>query len=279
MVFVLYGNIMATHTRMVYICAQEMGLVGTPSFELRNVEWSEILYPDERFDYNKSPFKRIPWFEDTENGVQLFESRAIVKYTAMKTNSPLIPNYDDPVQVANFEVACSLELGDFTTYTKMLLYELVHGPMAHQKPTDEILAKSYREALDRTFQGYERVLSKQKHLAGDELTVVDLFHIPSAHWLAMVGGIRPLGEGTLPFTKSDGTPAALPIPKAADGTWPLPHSATDETDGTLPFPHLRKWWKNLLELDSVKKVNGQFIEIMQRMAPPEPQREEQEQAK
>ncbi|WVW81103.1 hypothetical protein I302_103094 [Kwoniella bestiolae CBS 10118] len=264
MVFVLYGNIMATHTRLVYICAQEMGLVGTPAFELRNVDWSEILYPKDGFDYDKSPFKRIPWFEDTENGVRLFESRAIVKYMAMKINSPPIPRYDDPVDVANFEVACSLELGDFTTYTKMLLYELVHGSMAHQKPTDEHLAKSYRETLTRNFEGYERILSKQRYLAGDKLSVVDLFHIPSALWLAMVGGIPALGEGTLPFTKSDGSDGTLPIPKSADRTWPLPQTA----DGTLPFPHLREWWNSLMELESVRKVNGQFIEIMQNMRGP-----------
>jgi glutathione S-transferase len=34
------------------------------------------------------------------------------------------------------------------------------------------------EALDASLAGYEAILSRQKYLAGDELTLIDLSHLP-----------------------------------------------------------------------------------------------------
>ncbi|WWC65460.1 uncharacterized protein I303_108078 [Kwoniella dejecticola CBS 10117] len=259
MVFVLYGNILATHYRIVLICAAEMGLLDTPALELREVDWKDLWAP-EIFNYERSPFKRIPWFEDTENGVKLYESRAIVKYMAKKIGSPLLPDLTDPVEYAKFEVACSLELADFSTWTKPLLHELVQKPHVFRQPTDQVLVDAYKATLKRTFQGYDRILAKQDYLAGDDITLVDFFHIPSAHWVWMVGGLPEFGpikysspckhdddgnnkesqnkekekeDGTLPFPSDPATESQ----RKADGTWPLPNTKTvNQSDGTLPIP-------------------------------------------
>ncbi|WRT70475.1 uncharacterized protein IL334_007473 [Kwoniella shivajii] len=264
MVFILYGNILATHYRAVLICAAEMGLLDTPSFETRHVDWKNLWAPRNDFDYDASPFKRIPWLEDTEAGITLYESRAIVKYLAMNTGSSLLPNMNDPVEMARFEVACSIELGDFSVFTKPLLYELVQAPHVHQQPTNQILVESYKRTLEKTFKGYEKILSRQPYLAGDKLTVVDLFHIPNAHWLWTVGDLPELGDGTLLLpnqekVNSDGT---LPIPEEQrDGTLPFPK---EEADGNLPvpqgvyLPHLQAWWARLIQRESVKKINAEF---------------------
>ena len=45
--------------------------------------------------------------------------------------------------------------------------------------TDEALLKSYLDALNPTLDAYEKILSKKKYLAGDEITLADLFHLPA----------------------------------------------------------------------------------------------------
>ncbi|KAG8686990.1 hypothetical protein FRC11_008005 [Ceratobasidium sp. 423] len=43
---------------------------------------------------------------------------------------------------------------------------------------DEILARKCTDTLNSKMEGYERILSKQKFLAGDTFTLADLFHLP-----------------------------------------------------------------------------------------------------
>jgi len=44
-------------------------------------------------------------------------------------------------------------------------------------PNEEV-AKMYIESLRGKLDAYEAILSKQKYLAGDEITLADLFHLP-----------------------------------------------------------------------------------------------------
>ncbi len=39
--------------------------------------------------------------------------------------------------------------------------------MFHKLPTDEVALKGYETQLSAALDGYERILSKQKYLAGD----------------------------------------------------------------------------------------------------------------
>jgi glutathione S-transferase len=44
--------------------------------------------------------------------------------------------------------------------------------------TDEAQVTKHVTALSGRLDVYEKILSKQKYLAGDELSVADLFHLP-----------------------------------------------------------------------------------------------------
>ncbi|KAF3490484.1 glutathione S-transferase [Arthroderma uncinatum] len=54
-------------------------------------------------------------------------------------------------------------------------------------PPDEVRVAQAEAAFDTTFAIYDRILAKQKYLAGDELTLVDLFHLPNASALKAHG--------------------------------------------------------------------------------------------
>lgn len=45
-------------------------------------------------------------------------------------------------------------------------------------PVNEELCTLYTAKLEQAMAGYERLLSKQEYLAGDVVTLADLFHVP-----------------------------------------------------------------------------------------------------
>ena len=53
--------------------------------------------------------------------------------------------------------------------------------------TDEARVTEFTTALEGKLEGYERILAKQKFLAGDELTIADLFHLPHGSMLEPQG--------------------------------------------------------------------------------------------
>ena len=44
--------------------------------------------------------------------------------------------------------------------------------------TDINIANAHKALLARRLEGYEAILSKSKYLAGESMTLVDLFHLP-----------------------------------------------------------------------------------------------------
>jgi glutathione S-transferase len=72
----------------------------------------------------------------------------------------------------------SIEMSYFDPLVSQLAYEKVWKSMKGEGETDEARVKALLAQLDATLQGYERVLAKQKYLAGDQVTFADLAHLP-----------------------------------------------------------------------------------------------------
>lgn len=53
--------------------------------------------------------------------------------------------------------------------------------------TDEERVKILLAQLDEKLNAYDKVLSKQKYLAGDEITLADLYHIPYGCMVGQAG--------------------------------------------------------------------------------------------
>jgi glutathione S-transferase len=79
---------------------------------------------------------------------------------------------------------------------------------------DEALAKKALNLLDTNLAVYEKILSKQKYLAGDEITLADLYHLPY--------GVEAWEVGL--------------------------------RDVIRKYPHVTKWFENLQLRDSWKRV-------------------------
>ncbi|KAJ7501080.1 glutathione S-transferase [Mycena galericulata] len=123
----------------------------------------------------KHPFGQIPVLDD--DGFILYESRAIARYLAEKypdQGTSLVPT--DLKQRAVMEQAASVEFANLNPKVLKVLHEKVIKPKMGQ-PVDEAALAEHISDLSAVLKVYDGILSKQKYLAGDELTLADVFHL------------------------------------------------------------------------------------------------------
>ncbi|KAG8987417.1 hypothetical protein FRB90_003357 [Tulasnella sp. 427] len=176
MVLTIIGHPVSTCTRRVKTALYEKGV----EFNLQVIDWPGGEHRTEAH-LQKQPFGQVPVLIE-EDGFILYESRAISRYIAAKyanQGTKLLPDPSDLKAVALFEQAASVELADFDPPASGLAYEKIIKPRTGLT-TDEKRVQTLNETLKSKLDGYERILSKHKYLAGEELTLVDLFHLPYA---------------------------------------------------------------------------------------------------
>ncbi|TDL23356.1 glutathione S-transferase-like protein [Rickenella mellea] len=169
MVLKLHGALYSTCTQRVLLVCKELNL----PYEFVNVNIQVGEQKDPAYMKNQ-PFGQVPFIDD--DGFILFESRAIARYLVQKHGSPLIP-VGDLKKLALFEQAASIEQADFDPYAYGYALEKIFKPAMGLQPNDAF-AEQLKGTLEKKLQGYEAILGKQKYLAGEEVTLADLFHLP-----------------------------------------------------------------------------------------------------
>ncbi|KAK2739978.1 hypothetical protein FQN57_006297 [Myotisia sp. PD_48] len=167
----VYGSVYSTNTQRVVLV---LNLKKIP-FEYIEVDLSKGEHKAEEF-MKQQPFGAVPYIDD--DGFVLFESRAICNYIETKypnQGPTLIPT--DLKANARYNQGLSIEVTSFEAYAAPLLYEKLFKTY-EGLPADEHLVETYERKLTRTLDVYEKILSKQKYLGGDQLTLADLYHLP-----------------------------------------------------------------------------------------------------
>ncbi|KAF9219904.1 glutathione S-transferase [Gyrodon lividus] len=170
MVLKLYGFPTSTSTLRVAVVLKEKNV----PFEFHKVDPTKGEHKALTFVAHQ-PFGQVPYIDD--DGFILYESRAICRYIAAKYASqgtPLIPT--DPKAYALFEQAASVETFNFHPFVSGLAWELRLTPLFGGK-TDKARAEALRTQLEAKLDAYDVILCKQKYLAGNEITLADLFHL------------------------------------------------------------------------------------------------------
>ncbi|KAG9085045.1 hypothetical protein FRC06_003756 [Ceratobasidium sp. 370] len=177
MVVKIYGLMLATCTKRVATVCNEIGL----KYEIVPVDLLNGAQKQPEYLDTMHPFGIIPVLED-EDGTKIYESRAIARYLTAKygKDSGLLPSTNDVKSYGLFEQAASVEYSSFDPSASGLAKERVFSKMFGVEP-NEVLAEHYEKTLKTKLEGYERVLAKQKYLAGDHITLADLFHLPYGH--------------------------------------------------------------------------------------------------
>ena len=209
MVYTIYGVNLSTCTKRVAVIFHEKKV----PFKFVSVDFSSGEHKSAEF-MAKQPFGQVPYIDD--DGFVLFESRAIGRYIASKhagQGTPLIPTGEKAL--AKFEEALSIETSNFDAYAYRAVAEGVFKEMFHRGTPDPAVVKGFMDVLSNKLDAYEKILSKQKYLAGDLITLADLNHLPYG--------------SMLPLLKSD-------------------------TLDNPARPHVARWWKELQERPSWQAV-------------------------
>ncbi|KAF8072249.1 glutathione S-transferase [Lyophyllum atratum] len=180
MVLKIYGSPISTCGRRVAAVLIEKEV----PFELIAIDFAKREHKSPEF-LEKQPFGQVPYIDD--DGFILYESRAIARYIAAKyadQGTKLIPT--GLKENALFEQACSIEQNNFDPAASGAVYEKLFKPY-HGLTPDQAVVDEHLKKLDAKLDAYEVILSKQKYLAGDELTLADLFHLPYGALLEAAG--------------------------------------------------------------------------------------------
>ncbi|KAB8272025.1 glutathione S-transferase [Aspergillus minisclerotigenes] len=215
MVLKLYGFPLSTCTRRVRTVLAEKGVEA----EFHSVDLAKGEQKSESYLNDLHPFGKVPVLQDTETGVQIFESRAINQYLSSKyagQGTTLSPPESDLKAWALYQQALSIEQSYFDPIVSQIAFEKVFKVRKGLGETDEARVQVLFSQLTPVLEGYERVLSKHKYLAGDQVTLADLAHLPYGVFVEQFG-------------------FADLLPK---------------------YPHVQKWWEELKARESWKKVTA-----------------------
>ncbi|KAF9799487.1 hypothetical protein IEO21_10550 [Rhodonia placenta] len=183
MVLKLHGFSLSTCTRRVALVLKEKNV----PYKLVPVDLTKNENKIPSYLINQ-PFGQVPYIVD-DDGFQLFESRAIGRYIALKypdQGNKIIPDPADLKKTALFEQAASIELSNFDPLASTLAFEILVKPRRGLGETNEALVAQITQQLGAKLDAYEVILSKTKYLAGEEVSLADLFHIPYGSTLGVM---------------------------------------------------------------------------------------------
>ncbi|KAF7972943.1 hypothetical protein HWV62_16504 [Athelia sp. TMB] len=190
MVLTLYGSPISSCTKRVAVVLKEKDIPFT--FVSIDLAKGEQKSPD---FLKKQPFGMVPCIDD--DGFLLYESRAIGRYLAAKYPSKgpaLLPT--ELKAKALFEQAASVEVANFEPSAYGLALEKFFKKTFFGLDADEAKVSELTITLGAKLDAYEKILSKQKYVAGDvsdtllatklllnniseqEITLADLYHLP-----------------------------------------------------------------------------------------------------
>ncbi|KAI0628227.1 glutathione S-transferase [Trametes polyzona] len=182
MVLKLHSSPAGTSTNRVRTVLLELNI----PFEIVPVDFMKLEHKSPEF-LAVQPFGQVPYIDD--DGFKLYETRAIARYLALKYGGigKLIPDPKDVQKWALFEQAASIELSNFEPYVLGLAYENIYKPKYWGGQTDPAAVERHKTALEGKLAAYDVILGKTKYLAGDEVTLADLFHLPNGSLLETFG--------------------------------------------------------------------------------------------
>nr|ABY84871.1 glutathione S transferase 2 [Pteris vittata] len=122
------------------------------------------------------PFGVIPVVQDGD--LTIFESRAIIRYLALKYEDQGSPLYGRTLEErANVEQWLEVESQNFHVAASAIVNQL-SSRAKKGLPPEEGVVKTNMEKLEAILDVYEKRLSESSFLAGDFFSLADLSHLP-----------------------------------------------------------------------------------------------------
>jgi glutathione S-transferase len=179
----VYGHPASTCVRKVLITLAEKG--HEAEFVLVDIMKGEHKQPPY---LARHPFGVIPALED-DDGFQLYESRAIIRYLDERLpGTSLTPK--DIKDHARMEQLISIEQSYFSGGAFKIFWNLMFKKMMGQEPDTAVVEQGKAE-VTRTLDIVEKDLANREFLAGNAFTLADIT------WMPYVAYVFGSGEGGL----------------------------------------------------------------------------------
>lgn len=180
----VYGHKAATCVQRVLFLLEELSL----PYELVHVDL--VAGEQKKEDFKKiQPFGKVPVLVDTEEGVTIFESRAILRYLAGKHDQ--LCGGDTLKDKAIVENWLEVEAHNYNGPISTLVYEKYFKSWFGKEEDPAVVEKSVEE-LEKVLDVYENVLVHRSYLGGYEFTIVDISNVPYTAYL-----VEKIGMGHL----------------------------------------------------------------------------------
>jgi glutathione S-transferase len=175
----VYGHPMSTCTRKVLTTLAEKG--HRADLVLVDLMKGEHKQPEH---LARQPFGVIPVFED-DDGFQMYESRAIIRYLDAKLSGPSLTPSDLKAR-ARMEQWINVEQSNFSPPVMKVVMEAMFTPMRGGTPNQEVIQKG-REGSAATLDVIEKALAGGEYLAG-AFSLAEIAWMPYLEYLAAAGG-------------------------------------------------------------------------------------------
>ena len=159
----LYGLALSNNVNKIRYCLDYLKL------PYENVQVNALKGENQSPEYLKiCPTGKIPAIEI--DGVNLFESNAILRYLAKREKSPIYPQ--DAKKAAFVDAWLDYASIHISNALGRVLFNLIVAPMMN-KEVDEKSLQFGLEMLDKYLPMVNKQLTKNKFLAGGEITIAD----------------------------------------------------------------------------------------------------------
>lgn len=173
----IYGPAFSTYVRTVRLALEEK----PASYELIDVAMMKGAHK-EPAHLARNPFGKVPAF--SHDGFDIYETDAIVRYIDQEIpGQALQPTEARPRARMNQIIGIVESFAYPSMISKVVIHRLIR-PMLGEQP-DEALIKEGVPTVQLCLKEFERLMGANKFLAGDKLTLADLFVVPLYHYLAL----------------------------------------------------------------------------------------------
>ncbi|MFQ5954615.1 MAG: glutathione S-transferase family protein [Kiloniellales bacterium] len=169
---VIYGFPQSTYVRTARLACEEKGV----AYTLEPIEFGS---PKHRALH---PFARIPAIKHDE--LILYETSAIVRYVDEAFDGPALQPSDVVARARMDQWISAINDYYYAAMVRGIIFQRLVNPQRGQ-PVDEGAVEAAVPQVEHQLGVAEQALSQTRFLAGDALSLADLFLGPLIFWLAM----------------------------------------------------------------------------------------------
>lgn len=125
----------------------------------------------------RQPFGKVPALHDKETGVTLFESRCLMRYVASKAGGQLYGE-SNIAKRAIIDNWMEVESNCYNKPVSTIVYERYFKPVYFKGVEDVAASAAAEKELETVLDVYESHLGRNKFLAGNEISLADVSHVP-----------------------------------------------------------------------------------------------------